>query len=264
MKLKIFQVDAFASELFEGNPAAVVPLEKWLPDKIMQKIALENNLSETAFFIPKNNGYQIRWFTPLAEVDLCGHATLASAHVLFHHLNYQHKEIHFDSRSGLLKVIRNKEILFLDFPTSTLTEVEIPQKLKESFHFQPVKCFKGREDYMLVYNGEAEILALKPDFQKIGSTTARGIIVTSPSEKYDFVSRFFAPAVGVYEDPVTGSAHTMLIPFWASVLGKDVMTAKQVSRRGGIIHCKNTGERVEIGGQAVTYMVGEIYLAEML
>ena len=260
MKLRIFQVDAFASELFRGNPAAVVPLEKWLPDKIMQNIALENNLSETAFFIPKNEEYQIRWFTPLAEVDLCGHATLATAHVLFNHLNYQQAEIHFESRSGHLKVRRNKEILFLDFPASSLIKTEIPENLKEAFQFQPEKCFKGREDYMLVYNDEEEVLTLKPEFERIGSTTTRGIIITSASRKYDFVSRFFAPAVGINEDPVTGSAHTMLIPYWAKTLGKNELLAKQVSTRGGIIHCKNKGERVEIGGQAITYMSGEIFI----
>lgn len=260
MALKIYQVDAFAANIFEGNPAAVVPLEKWLPDEKMQKIALENNLSETAFFIPKENGFHIRWFTPLAEVDLCGHATLATAHVLFRHFNYSKNEIQFESRSGILKVKRESDLLFMNFPASALTEVEIPSNLKKAFHIQSPKCLKGRDDYMLIFENEKEVLSLNPDFRQILKSETRGIIATSTSEEYDFVSRFFAPAVGVNEDPVTGSAHTMLIPYWAKTLGKNVLKAKQVSKRGGILHCRNIGERVEIGGQAVTYLIGEIFI----
>ena len=260
MTFKIYQVDAFASNIFEGNPAAVVPLEKWLPDEKMQKIALENNLSETAFFIPKENSFQIRWFTPLAEVDLCGHATLGTAHVLFRHLNYNKKEIQFKSRSGLLKVKCENDILYLDFPASILSEVKTPDNLKSAFQFQPVKCLLGRDDYMLIFKNENEILNLNPDFQQLSKLKTRGIIVTSTSTEFDFVSRFFAPAVGIIEDPVTGSAHTMLIPYWSKILGKNELTAKQVSTRGGILHCRNLGERVEIGGKAVTYFIGDIFI----
>lgn len=260
MKLKIYQVDAFASTIFEGNPAAVIPLESWLDDKTMQKIALENNLSETAFFIPKNNEFHIRWFTPKVEVDLCGHATLASAHVLFHHLNFQKDEICFESRSGLLKVNRKEEILYLDFPASNLNDVEIPENLKNAFQFEPIKAVKGRDDIMLVFDNEEEIMHLKPDFHKILESKTRGIIATAKSQEFDFVSRFFAPAVGVNEDPVTGSAHTILIPYWSSVLGKKEMIAKQVSQRGGILYCKNNNGRVEIGGEAITYLVGDIFI----
>jgi len=259
-KLKIYQVDAFASHVFEGNPAAVIPLENWLSDEMMQKIAQENNLSETAFFIPTEKRYHIRWFTPLAEVKLCGHATLASAHVLFNHLNFDKNEIHFDSQSGILKVKRKENLIILDFPASQLSEVEIPGNLKNAFQHQPVKCLKGRDDLMLVFEHESEILELKPDFQRIIECKTRGIIVTAPSKEFDFVSRFFAPAVGVNEDPVTGSAHTMLIPYWSNKQGKNELTAKQISKRGGILYCRNMGDRVEIGGEAVTYLTGDIVI----
>jgi PhzF family phenazine biosynthesis protein len=258
MKLKIYQVDAFAEFVFSGNPAAIVPLLNWLPDKIMQNIALENNLSETAFFVATADGFHIRWFTPLAEVDLCGHATLAAAHVLFNHLNYNENEIRFDSRSGILKVKKEQDFIVLNFPASKLTEIDIPENLKNAFNHNPFKCVKGRDDIMLVFENEEQITNLKPDFQQILVSKTRGVIVTAKSENYDFVSRFFAPAVGVNEDPVTGSAHTMLIPYWSGVLGKNELTAKQVSARSGVLHCKNMGERVDIGGKAVTYLVGEI------
>ena len=260
MRLIIYQIDAFAEKIFEGNPAAVVPLENWLPDNVMQKIALENNLSETAFFVQVENGFHIRWFTPLAEVDLCGHATLATAHVLYNHLAYNVNEINFQSRSGILKVKKEKDLIILNFPASKITETEIPKNLKSAFHIQPKNCLKGRDDLMLVFEHEEDIIKLKPDFQKISESKTRGIIVTAKSNQYDFVSRFFAPAVGVNEDPVTGSAHTMLIPFWSEKLGKTELVARQVSARGGILHCKNIGDRVEIGGKAVTYMTGKIMI----
>ena len=258
MKLKIYQIDAFAERVFEGNPAAVISLENWLPDNLMQQIAMENNLSETSFFVPVENGFHIRWFTPTAEVNLCGHATLATAHVLFHHLNYAEKEIHFKSHSGILKVKMENSQIVLDFPASPLTEIEIPSEVAKAFHIQPVACFKGRDDFMLLFENENLISQLKPDFQQLVLVKTRGVICTSISEKYDFVSRFFAPAVGVNEDPVTGSAHTMLIPYWSGQLGKTELVAKQVSVRGGILYCKNLGERVEIGGKAVTFLIGEI------
>ncbi len=258
MKLKIYQVDAFADKVFEGNPAAVIPLENWLPDELMQKIALENNLSETAFFVPTENGFHIRWFTPLTEVALCGHATLATAHVLFNHLNYTENPIRFNSKSGLLKVKKENGLIVLEFPASPVTEIEIPAEVTRAFHIKPVTCFKGRDDFMLVFENENQVFQLKPDFQQLVHAKTRGVICTSGSENYDFVSRFFAPAVGVNEDPVTGSAHTMLIPYWSEKLGKKELTARQISARGGILYCKNPGGRVEIGGNAVTYLVGKI------
>lgn len=258
MKLPIYQIDAFAEKVFEGNPAAIVPLENWLTDLEMQKIALENNLSETAFFVPVERGFHIRWFTPVAEVNLCGHATLATAHVIFNHLNFEGNEILFNSKSGILKVTRENDLIVLNFPASPVNSVEIPADIAKAFHIQPVACYRGRDDYMLVYKNETQVKELKPDFQQLVYAKTRGVICSSLSEKYDFVSRFFAPAVGVNEDPVTGSAHTMLIPFWSEKLGKKELTARQISARGGILHCKNLGERVAIGGKAVTYLVGEI------
>ena len=260
MKLRIYQVDAFANNIFEGNPAAVVPLVEWLPDETLQKIALENNLSETAFFIPCNTGFHIRWFTPLAEVKLCGHATIASAHVLLNHLNLDKNEITFESLSGPLQVKKENDLIVLNFPSSDVIPVEIPLPISNAFNVKPISCFKGRDDYMLVFENEQQVIALKPDFQKLVEANTRGIICTSKSEKYDFVSRFFAPAVGVNEDPVTGSAHTMLIPYWSEVLKRNELVAKQVSKRGGILYCKNLGSRVEIGGNAVTFLTGEIIL----
>ena len=258
MKLTIYQVDAFAENVFEGNPAAVIPLNDWLPDEVMQNIALENNLSETAFFCPTENGYKIRWFTPLAEVDLCGHATLASSHVLFQHLNYDKDEILFESRSGILKVSKEEDQMVMNFPSAKIEDRYIPTRLKTAFNVHPVKCYIGRDDLMLVFNRESDILKLQPDFTSVAESTKRGLICTAKSEKYDFVSRFFAPAVGINEDPVTGSAHTMLIPYWAKQLNKTKMIARQVSKRGGTLYCKYLDDRVEIGGKAVTYMQGEI------
>ena len=260
MKLTMYQVDAFADNIFSGNPAAVVPLDNWLPDDIMQNIALENNLSETAFFISKEKGFHIRWFTPVAEVDLCGHATLATAHVLFSYLDYSEKEIQFESRSGILQVRKENEWLLLNFPVSRLKETAISEKISDAFSILPNQCFRGRDDLMLIYQNEEEIENLKPDFQKMADIDTRGIIATAKSDKYDFVSRFFAPAVGINEDPVTGSAHTMLIPFWTKTLAKKELTAKQISARGGILKCRHLNDRVEIGGKATTYLIGEIYI----
>ena len=257
MKLNIYQVDAFAETVFSGNPAAVIPLGDWLPDEILQHIALENNLSETAFFVPTQTGFHIRWFTPAAEVKLCGHATLASAHVIFSYLNYSKSVILFNSLSGELSVKKENGLYVLNFPASELEETEYPENLKDAFNFQPVRCIRGRDDLLLVFRSEKEISEIKPDFQKILSSKTRGIIVTASSGNFDFVSRFFAPAVGINEDPVTGSAHTLLIPFWSRELKKDCLVAKQISARGGILYCRNLADRVEIGGKAVTYMMGE-------
>lgn len=260
MKLPIYQIDAFAEKVFTGNPAAVVPLQNWLSDETMQNIATENNHSETAFFISVENGYHIRWFTPTTEVNLCGHATLASAHVLFHHLNYPEKEIRFQSKSGILKVKKAGERIILDFPASEVNEVQLPKNSMKAFGFTPVNCFTGREDLMFVFRNQKEIQNLKPDFNLLKTFEKRGIIATATSEEFDFVSRFFAPREGIDEDPVTGSAHTMLIPYWSKKLGKNELVAKQISARGGILFCKNLGERVEIGGKTQTYLTGEILL----
>jgi len=258
MKLEIYQIDAFTDTISSGNPAAVVPLNQWLPGEVMQRIAMENNLSETAFFVSSENDYHIRWFTPLTEVNLCGHATLATSHVLFNHLNYREKEIVFESKSGKLNVKKENDLIWLNFPASGLKEIEFPENVEQAFGIIPVKCLKGREDIMFVFNSEKDIQNLKPDLNYLKTLDARGIIATASAEKYDFVSRFFAPIEGIDEDPVTGSAHTMLIPYWSVKLGKSKMIAKQISRRGGIIYCKNIGKRVEIGGHAATYMTGKI------
>ncbi len=260
MKQKIYQVDAFTDKLFAGNPAAVCPLEKWPERATMQKIALENNLSETAFFVKEKEEFRIRWFTPKAEVDLCGHATLASAHILFNHLNYPKEKLHFQSKSGLLTVKKEGRSLILNFPTDPCKKAELPESLITAFNFQPKESFKGKTDYLLLFESQKQIEQLQADFFKLLNAGARGIIVTAPGKDVDFVSRFFAPAVGVNEDPVTGSAHTTLTPFWAQRLHKTSLTARQLSERGGYLVCNYLENRVEIGGQAVTYLTGEIEL----
>ncbi|UAJ14111.1 PhzF family phenazine biosynthesis protein [Aquirufa lenticrescens] len=259
MKIPIYQVDAFTNERFKGNPAAVCPLDTWLPDAVMQNIAAENNLAETAFIVPAGNAYEIRWFTPTVEVDLCGHATLASAYVLFNELGFAGEQINFIShRSGPLSVTKIGAILALNFPVDTLSELPLSPAFAIGLSQAPVKVFKGKTDYLFVYNSEAEILALQPDFEALKTHPVRGIIVTAPGETTDFVSRFFGPACGVNEDPVTGSAHTTLTPYWSSVLGKSELTARQLSLRTGDLTCKLVGDRVEIAGEAVLYLRGEI------
>jgi len=252
----MFQVDAFASKPFEGNPAAVIPLEKWLPESIMQAIALENNLSETAFFVPTEGGYHIRWFTPLHEVDLCGHATLASAFVLLEILAQGSKQISFASKSGPLHVTKKGELIELDFPTQAPKTCEIPDQILRSFG-KAEECLVG-EDYIVVLENEEEVLHAAPNFLDLSGLDRRGISITAPSHKYDFVSRFFAPKYGVNEDPVTGSSFTQLIPYWSKRLGKKRMKAKQVSERGGIVLCEDVGERVLISGKATLYMKATI------
>jgi len=260
MKQKIYQVDAFTEKLYGGNPAAVCPLDKWLDDSTMQKIALENNLSETAFFVKEDDALRIRWFTPKAEVDLCGHATLASAHVLYNHLSYSKEDINFRSKSGLLTVKKEGNLLVLNFPADQSTEVSLLETLSAAFNIKPGKCLKGKTDYLLLFENQEQVENLKPDFSKILDTGVRGVIVTAPGKDVDFVSRFFAPAVGIDEDPVTGSAHTTLTPFWAIQLNKTKLTARQLSERQGYLICRYLQDRVEIGGQAVTYLIGEIQI----
>lgn len=260
MNLTIYQVDAFTKEVFRGNPAAICPLDEWLDADLMQKIALENNLSETAFFVKKDDVYEIRWFTPTFEIDLCGHATLASAFVIFEILKAESEVVNFHShKSGKLSVEKNGDVLTLDFPSRPVSPAEVPTGLIEALGKTPKEIFKAR-DYFLVYENEREILDIKPDFSRLLKIEAHGFIVTAKGDSADFVSRFFAPEVGVFEDPVTGSSHCNLVPFWAERLGKTEMFAKQISQRGGELFCELRGNRVKIGGNAVLYLKGEIYV----
>ncbi|NAS32425.1 PhzF family phenazine biosynthesis isomerase [Flavobacteriaceae bacterium R38] len=260
-KIKIFQVDAFAEKRFEGNPAAVCPLHKWLDDDIMQSIAAENNLAETAFIVPEKDYYEIRWFTPTVEVNLCGHATLASAFVIFNQLNYTGDTIKFHSlRSGQLKVSREGEILYLDFPTDTLSPNNDKTAVEKGIGILPEELYRGKTDYIAVLKSEEEVQNVQPVFSSIAKLDCRGLIVTAPGNKVDFVSRFFGPQSGINEDPVTGSAHTSLIPYWSKRFHKKEMKAKQISQRGGVLLCKQNQERVIIGGKAKLYLAGEIYI----
>lgn len=260
-KIPIYQVDAFASVVFKGNPAAVIITQDWLSDAQMQNIAMENNLSETAFVIPEINGYGLRWFTPELEVALCGHATLAAAFVLFRFFEQDKMELKFQSRSsGILGVTRKGEQLTLDFPVDNIQLVDLPESLAASVNIPPKECWHGKTDYMLVYESQEDVLQIKPDFNKMMMVPARGIIVTAPGRDVDFVSRFFAPQSGVAEDPVTGSAHTTLTPYWTKRLKKQELSAQQISKRGGQLFCNLKNDRVEISGSGQLYMVGEIYL----
>ncbi len=260
MKLEIYQVDAFTKQVFKGNPAAVCPLDEWLDAELMQKIALENNLSETAFFVKKHDVYEIRWFTPTFEIDLCGHATLASAFVIFECLKAEESSIKFHShKSGALMVEKRNERLILDFPSRPVKRCETPNGLIEAVGKEPKEILKAR-DYFLVYETEQEIADIAPNFSRLLEIDAHGFIVTAKGENSDFVSRFFAPEVGVFEDPVTGSAHCNLIPYWAEKLGKTELFARQISQRGGELFCELKGDRVKIGGNAVLYLKGEIYV----
>lgn len=257
MQLKIYQVDAFASAVFEGNPAAVCPLDKWLSDEMMQDIAMENNLSETAFFVKQDKNYRLRWFTPTTEVDLCGHATLASAHVLFEHRGYDREVIRFDSNSGELNVRKADGKLAMDFPAASLHETAPPAFVEEAIGV-PAHALYRDTDYLYVVENEEQVRNLDPDIRELKKADVRGIIVTAPGRNVDFVSRFFAPAAGVDEDPVTGSAHTMLTPYWSKRLDKEQLVGRQVSERGGTVYCRNTGDRVVISGKACTFLEGQI------
>lgn len=260
MKNKIYQLDAFTDKLFGGNPAAVCPLVEWLPDSMLQNIAMENNLAETAFYVKENSGYRIRWFTPNVEVDLCGHATLAAAYVLFNIEQYAESEIAFNSRSGMLKVFRRDDLICLDFPADPIQEVALNDELLNCFDIQPVKIYKGLSDYLFIFSKESQIKNIGVNLSNIEKLKARGVIITSRGTEVDFVSRFFAPQCGINEDPVTGSAHTSLTPYWRSVLNKDEMTAMQLSPRKGFLICRYLGDRIEISGNVKLYMSGEIYI----
>lgn len=264
MKLRIYQLDAFTDRLFGGNPAAICPLTEWLPDETMQNIACENNLSETAFYVPVERpdgtpGFHIRWFTPNIEVDLCGHATLATAYVIFNLEKTAASDvIELDSRSGILKVRRDGDWFVLDFPVDTIQKTVQPPALTASLNIKPQEIYKGKSDYLLVYENQTDVLGLEPDMRELITVPARGVIATAPGDDVDFVSRFFGPQSGIDEDPVTGSAHTTLAAFWAGRLGKTEFTARQVSSREGYLKCRLLGDRVEIAGQVRLYMTGEI------
>ncbi len=259
MKIKLYQVDAFTSKLFGGNPAAVCPLDAWLPEETMQNIAMENNLAETAFYVKRDEAFEIRWFTPSVEVDLCGHATLAAAFVLYNFENYRGDEICFISdRSGELKVRRQGDLLTLNFPADVFEPSISFAELIASFNIEPEHIFKGKTDYMLVFKNEEAIMDLQPHLESISKLNCRGLIATAKGDNVDFVSRFFAPQSGVNEDPVTGSAHTTLTPYWAARLGKNELSAIQLSPRRGYLNCTFLNDRVEISGQAKPYLSGVI------
>ena len=257
MKLKIFQIDAFTSEVFKGNPAAVVPLDTWLSDDLMMKIASENNLSETAFFVEEKGAFGLRWFTPTTEVDLCGHATLATAFVLANELKYSLQTFIFNTKSGELKVTRSGTGFTLDFPAQEPLMGEVPQSLLGALGLQSGLVLVS-QDYFVVVESESIVRSLQPNFSALHGLPKRGVIVTAPSESIDFVSRWFGPNVGVNEDPVTGSAHCALTPYWSKRLDKKLLRASQISDRGGELICEYLGSRVLITGSAVRYMAGEI------
>jgi PhzF family phenazine biosynthesis protein len=261
MKLTLYQVDAFTDKLFGGNPAAVIPLKKWIPDELMQQLAMENNLSETVFFVSSKDkaaDYDIRWFTPELEINLCGHATLASAYVIFEILKEKKKKIIFNSKSGLLTVSRKKDILEMNFPSWKPERMdEYPAELLVSLGNPEIAGVYKNRDWLVELLNEDAIKKCQPDFTLMKKAGEK-IIITAPGKEVDFVSRFFAPTAGVDEDPVTGSAHAQLIPFWSYKLGKDKMKARQLSKRGGDIYCEQKGERVIMGGQCVFYMKGDI------
>lgn len=253
MRLKQYQVDAFTDKVFGGNPAAVVPLSSWLDDGLLQAIAEENNLSETAFFVPSGKKFALRWFTPLKEVDLCGHATLASAHVMFEHLGYREPAVTFETRSGDLRVERREGALVMDFPARPPAECEWPAALEQGLGLRPAEILAA-DDYLAVFDSEATVRGIVPEQTLLSQLDLRGVIVTAPGDEVDFVSRFFAPKFGIPEDPVTGSAHCTLTPYWAERLGSNVLRARQVSRRGGDVTCEWAGDRVYLSGRAVTVM----------
>ncbi len=261
MTLEIYQVDAFTNKVFSGNPAAVCPLDAWLPDDIMQKIANENNLAETVFYVYHNHQYEIRWFTPLVEVDLCGHATLAAAYVLFNEKGYSEPIIRFYSpRSGALTVEKKGTFLTLNFPTDCIEKIDFTDDFSTCFNTKPIEIYKGKTDFMLVFANQAEIENIEPNFTEINKLPCRGVIATAKGNEVDFVSRFFAPQCGVNEDPVTGSAHTTLIPYWAKQLSKNQMSAIQLSPRKGFLECTFMGDRVDISGEGKLYLKGEIFI----
>ncbi len=251
MNIPVYQINAFINKVFAGNPAAVCPLEKWLEDSVLQAVAKENNLSETAFFIKEKNSYQIRWFSPITEVDLCGHATLASAFVIFNNFEKSSNQISFHSRSGKLVVVReDNNLLSMNFPSRPAKACWAPENLLEGFNIKPLEVLSA-DDYLVVFANESDIEDLKPDMEKLKQLDLRGVSVTAPGNEADFVSRFFAPKFGIDEDPVTGVAHCTLVPYWSGKLGKKDLHAYQISQRGGELFCRDLGDRIIIAGRAV-------------
>ena len=257
MKIKQYQVDAFATRAFEGNPAAVCPLDSWLDDGLMQAIAEENNLSETAFFVPSDKGFALRWFTPVKEVDLCGHATLATAHIIFEKLGYAKPVITFETRSGDLFVSRKGTQLEMDFPACPLVPCALPAMLAEGLGQRPLEVLAA-DDYVAVFDSEATVRAITPNQALLALLDLRCVVITAPGAEVDFVSRVFGPKFGIPEDPVTGSSHCELAPYWAAKLGKTTLSARQVSRRGGNLTCEVKADRVRLTGSAVTFMEADI------
>ena len=257
MKLLIYQIDAFTSRLFGGNPAAVVTLDQWLPDDVLQSIAAENNLAETAFVIPRQDKAPLRWFTPIVEVDLCGHATLATGHVLFAYHYPSLKRVSFSTRSGVLAVSQERDLLSLDFPSRPASPIEVSDALASALGARPREAYLAR-DILAVFDTQAAVAALRPKFELIAALDAFAVIASAPGSEVDFVSRFFAPGAGISEDPVTGSAHCTLVPYWASRLGKLKLIARQLSPRVGELECELRSDRVAIAGRTVEYLRGEI------
>lgn len=257
---RMYQVDAFTDKVFKGNPAAVVPLEEWLPAELMQQIAAENNLAETAFFVKEGNHYHIKWFTPAVEIELCGHATLASAFVIYNYLNYDRNEIHFTCQVGDLFVTRKDDWIVLNFPSIEAQPIKnIPSVLSQAIGAHPLALYDSKTKWMVLLPDEAAVADCQPDFNLMNQLE-KNLITTAKGNKVDFVSRFFAPQSGINEDPVTGSAHSVLIPFWSRKLNKVDLTAMQLSQRTGFLKCKYRGDRVEMSGQAVCYMRGDIFI----
>ena len=260
MSIPYYHIDAFTGRLFSGNPAGVCLLTDWLPDAVLQSIAAENNLAETAFAVQRDQSFDLRWFAPAQEMDLCGHATLAAAHVIFRHLGYRASAVSFQTRSGVLTVTRNDEMLTLDFPSRPAAACAAPVELLEALGCAPSATAKAR-DYLAIFDSEQAIRNLRPDMSALMRLDCMGLIVTAPGEHCDFVSRFFAPRVGVPEDPATGSSHCTLIPYWAQRLGRPQFRALQVSQRGGEFFCEHRGQRVGIAGRAVTYSTGFLHVS---
>lgn len=261
MEIPYYQVNAFTKSLFGGNPAGICPLESWLADEDLQAIATENNLSETAYFVQRQDYYELRWFTPKLEVELCGHATLASAFVIFNYLDKSVKNLRFKTKSGLLKVTRQGDLIVMDFPTQRGNKCSAPEKLLNGLRAEPKELLRSSRDYLAVYDSEEVIKSLRPDMEQLEELDCLGIIVTAPGLNCDFVSRFFAPRAGVPEDPVTGSAHCALIPYWSERLNKKELHAFQLSQRRGELFCQSFGNRVSIAGCAITYLTGTINLS---
>jgi PhzF family phenazine biosynthesis protein len=259
VNIPVYQVDAFASELFAGNPAAVCLLDRWLEDQILQSISTENNHSETAFLVQSGPGFEIRWFTPAAEVALCGHATLAGSFIIFNYLHWTEEVVRLQTRqSGLLTVRRKAELIEMDLPARPPAGIKTPQRLGDILKCQPLEVYTSVEDLLVLLADERAVRELEPDLALLKQNDQRGLIVTARGEDCDFVSRFFAPQLGIPEDPVTGSAHCVLTPYWAARLGKKQLHARQLSRRGGELFCEDRGERVAVAGKAVLYLTGNI------